>query len=71
MAQAESLVSGREYSLSSAVILDLSSKNAVSACDAEFVGLAMQLGTRLITTDKPLLRKFPDVAVSPEEFVAG
>lgn len=71
MAQAETLLKGREHSVSSNVILELASSHPVSAYDAEFVCLADQLGTRLLTTDKPLLRKFPQIAVSPEEFLAA
>lgn len=71
MAQAEDLLNGREYSLSSEVILELASSNGISAYDAEFVGLAKQLGAVLVTTDKPLLRKFSDVARSPGDFVAN
>jgi len=70
MAQAESLLAGREHSVASEIVLNLTSDHPVSAYDAEFVCLADQLGTRLITTDKPLLRKFPDIALSPEEYVA-
>ena len=71
MEQAEALLAGREHSVSSDVVLELTSANQIAAYDAEFVCLAKKLGTRLVTTDKPLLRDFPDVAVSPEEFVTA
>ena len=51
MAQAEALLAGREYSISSDVVLNLTSANRVSAYDAEFVCLADKLGTVPITTD--------------------
>jgi hypothetical protein len=35
-----------------------------SACDCEFVALAMRLETRLVTLDKKILRAFPGRAVA-------
>jgi predicted nucleic acid-binding protein len=68
MAEAEKLVAEREYSISSATIFELTAKTRVSAYDAEFVCLAVKLGTKLLTTDKRLLRDFPELAIAPEEF---
>ncbi|HIG30316.1 MAG TPA: PIN domain-containing protein [Verrucomicrobiales bacterium] len=70
MGESEKLLVGREYSISSKVVLELTSANSVAAYDAEFVCLANKLERKLITTDKPLLKTFPDVAVTPEEFAA-
>jgi predicted nucleic acid-binding protein len=70
MAEAESLMSGGEYRVGSADVLDLAISSRCSAYDAEFVVLARDLGVPLVTTDKELLEKFPDVAVSPEAFIA-
>lgn len=36
----------------------------ISAYDAQFVSLAQQLQTRLVTEDKLLLKRFPETAVS-------
>ena len=69
MAQAEKHLSGREHSVLSDVVLTLTSTTSVAAYDAEFVCLANELGTKLVTTDKPLISKFPDVALSPEDFL--
>ena len=68
VAEAEQLVAGREYSVSSATILELTAKARVSAYDAEFVCLAGKLDTKLVTTDKKLLRDFPELAMAPEDF---
>lgn len=68
MAEAERLVAGREYSISSAAIFELTSKSSISAYDAEFVCLAGKLDTKLLTTDKQLLREFPELAIAPEDF---
>lgn len=67
-AEAEKLLGGREYSIASNTILSLTERHPVSAYDAEFVCLADKLGTRLVTTDKSILKHFPDLAVSPEDF---
>jgi len=67
-AEAEKLLAGREYSIDSSTILSLTEKHPVSAYDAEFVCLADKLGTKLVTTDKSILKHFPYLAVSPENF---
>ncbi len=71
MRQAERLVVDREYSVASEVVLPFTAVHKVSAYDAEFLCLAAKLDTRLITTDKALLTKCPDIAVSPEAFVGA
>jgi predicted nucleic acid-binding protein len=68
MEQAERLLSGREYSVASDVVLPFTAAHRVSACDAEFLCLATKLDTRLITTDKRLLARCPEIALSPEWF---
>lgn len=62
--EAESLLSGKEYSVDSYAVLELVRKSDCSAYDCEFVALAAQLGTRLATMDKKVLRNFPDIAFS-------
>jgi predicted nucleic acid-binding protein len=69
--EAESLMSGGEYHVGSADVLDLAIRARCSAYDAEFVVLARELGVPLVTTDRELLDKFPGTAVSPEKFLAG
>ena len=68
MGEAEKLFAGREYSISSEPILHFTREHPVSAYDAEFVCLADKFGTKLVTTDKKLLRAFPELTVSPEDF---
>ena len=69
MIEAEKLLAGHEYFVDSGTILSLTSANDVSAYDAEYICLAEKLSIKLVTTDKPLITKFPDTAVSPEDFV--
>ena len=43
-------------------VLLLVEKYGISGYDAQFVALAQELGTMLVTRDKELLKKLPDVA---------
>ncbi len=57
-----------EYEVASHSILRLAQQSGCSAYDCEFVALAEDLQTTLVTSDKKLLAAFPGLAVSPEEF---
>jgi len=52
-------------------VLRLSVESRIATYDCEFVVLARRLMVRLVTKDKALLRAFPDVAVSLEDFARG
>lgn len=60
--EAESLIAGAEYEVSSRAVLELVRDSDCSAYDCEFVALARSLGVRLVTADKKLVRAFPAVA---------
>ena len=62
--EAEALMEGREYVVSSEAVLDLVSDSVCSAYDCEFVALARHLGVSLVTADKQLLRAFAADTVS-------
>ena len=62
--EAESLLEGLEFEVESLAVLRLVKDSDCSAYDCEFVALAMQLDTRLVTMDAGLLRAFPDRAMS-------
>lgn len=68
MDRAASLIDGREGPVESREVLALASESGCSSYDCEYVALAISLGVSLVTSDKAVLRAFPKVAVSPEEF---
>ena len=61
--EAEGLLTGAEYEVDSRSVLELARSSGCSAYDCEFVALANDLRTRLITMDRELLRAFPGVAI--------
>jgi len=64
--QAESLLQGREVQVDSADVFRLVEASDCSAYDCEFVAAALALQSRLISSDRQLLRAFPEIA-SPLE----
>ena len=62
--EAESLLLGLEFEVDSLGVLELVRDSDCSAYDCEFVVLAVQLETKLVTMDKKLLRAFPQCAVA-------
>jgi len=69
MGEAELLMEGSEYSVSSLDILNLAAQSRCSAYDCEFVALARELNIPLVTTDKQILSHFPETAVGLDAFV--
>lgn len=61
--EAEDLLRGAEYEVDSHSVLELVRDSECSAYDCEFVALAKQLGTKLVTMDGKVLRSFPGIAV--------
>ena len=61
--EAESLLAGAEFEVDSSSVLELVRDSDCSAYDCEFIALAIQLNTKLVTVDKKLLREFPTRAV--------
>ncbi len=68
MIKAEAQMRGREYTVSSDRVLELSAKSGCSAYDCEFVALAEDLNLPLVTTDKKILSKFKRIAFPLVEF---
>lgn len=71
MTAALGLMADREYEVDSVSVLKLASKSRCSAYDCEFVALAQELGTPLLTVDKRLLSSFATVAISLAAFVGA
>ena len=65
---AENSMNGQEHGVNSADVMRLVSQSTCSAYDCEFVALAQELNAPLVTTDRRILREFPNVAVAPVEF---
>jgi predicted nucleic acid-binding protein len=58
-----------EHKVSPEKVLELAAQSQCTAYDCEYVALALDLNVPLVTTDKQLLRAFPKIAVSLEQFV--
>lgn len=67
--QAEALLAGNEYQISSTHVMKLLCASNCSAYDCEFVALAQYLHTPLITADKKILKEFPDIAKSVDSYL--
>ena len=59
----------RDLIPSSRLILTLAASSALSAYDCEFVALAQETNSQLITMDKQIISDFPKTAFFLEEFV--
>lgn len=69
MDEALRMMADREYEVDSDRVLRLVADSTCSAYDCEFVALAQELGTFLVTLDKEILNDFPTVAVSVDTFL--
>ena len=68
--EAESLLRENEYEVASLDVLRLVQGSPCSAYDCEFVALAQELGTNLITADTAILDAFPGTATALNAFVS-
>ena len=66
--QAERQMADNEYAVNSMDVLTLARETGCSAYDCEFVSLAQSLNLKLVTGDKKLLERFPDIATTPANF---
>jgi len=69
--EAEALMTDQEFTVTSLQVLTLTDSSTCSAYDCEFVALAKQLSVKLVTQDKKILREFPKVAVSLDDFLVS
>jgi predicted nucleic acid-binding protein len=69
--RAEAQLSGNEYMVDSLSVLSLAQASGCTAYDCEFVAVAKNLGTTLITADKQLTKNFPRLAMTASAFLRG
>ena len=62
--EAEHLLSDNEYRISSLAVMNLVSQSECSAYDCEYVALAEQTNSILVTQDKKILRNFSQISYS-------
>lgn len=62
--EAENFMSDSEYEVKSSDVMQLVSESDCSAYDCEFVALAQNLNLKLYTTDKKIIKEFPDLTFS-------
>ena len=65
---AEAQLAGHEYVIPSALVMQKVASSTCSAYDCEYVALADDLKTTLVTSDKQILREFPTVTTSLSAF---
>jgi predicted nucleic acid-binding protein len=59
----------REFAVSSRAVLNLIAESRCSAYDCEFVALAEEQRVPFVTINRQVLRDFPKIALSLEEFL--
>ncbi|MEP6664792.1 MAG: type II toxin-antitoxin system VapC family toxin [Verrucomicrobiota bacterium] len=67
---AELILKGQEYLIPSDRVMKFVTQSACSAYDCEFVALAEDLDSTLVTADEKILREFPKRSVHVKEFGA-
>jgi predicted nucleic acid-binding protein len=65
---AEDQFKNKEYLVTSDLILDLVASSNCSAYDCEYVALAKEFNINLVTSDKKILKEFPDIAIPLTDF---
>lgn len=61
----------REFAPSNELVLSLAAASNSSSYDCEFVALAKETATLLVTADRQILKNFPEIAVSLENFTGN
>ena len=69
--EAVGLIVGREYRVVSSRVLSLAVGSGCPTYDCEFVALADDLGITLVTVDRQVLKLFPRVTLSLDDYVRG
>ena len=67
--KAEQFMKGKEYTVSSNHVMRLVKHTSCSSYDCEFVALAEQFNTILLTVDKQILKDFSSIAIHLHDFI--
>jgi predicted nucleic acid-binding protein len=67
---AQDLIGERTYRMAPAEVLRLAAKSGHSAYDCQYVAVAQQLDAWFVTSDAGALATFPEIAISPDDFLA-
>jgi predicted nucleic acid-binding protein len=59
------------YRMHNHTVLHTAMEGGIWAYDAEYVALARQLQAALVTSDAEVVKKFPAVAMLPDQFLSG
>jgi predicted nucleic acid-binding protein len=62
--EAEQFFLHREVQIPPAKIVDLINRSPCTGYDLEFVAVAIEMGTKLVTNDKEILKHFPEISIS-------
>lgn len=68
-AKASAQLAENEHEPSPGRVIDLSSRHRITAYDANFIALAMEMDVLCVTEDGELQKKFPTIAVSMDAFL--
>jgi len=69
MEKVETQMKGRELTVKSFDVISQALRSDCSAYDCEFITLATETETKLVTFDKKILRQYPNLGISPIDFV--
>ena len=69
MNEAHDLMFEHERYVSSNLVIELVALSKCSSYDCEYVALAKEMNLALVTFDKDVVRDFPQIALSPQDFV--
>jgi predicted nucleic acid-binding protein len=69
MQEAEALMRGGEYEVTSLHVLSLAAASGCSAYDCEFIALGQDLEVPVVTSDHKMLEAFPAHTKSMEQFI--
>ncbi len=69
LTRATEVIDIHEYLPADRLVLNLALQTTCSGYDCEFVALASELDTVLLTYDRKVLSQFPDIAKKPDDWV--